>query len=1399
MQRKLIILMTILTLLFALRSNSHAQEDRPELPYPQRVTITGNFQSQSLFGCPGDWDSKCEATLLGFNADGLIYRATWEIEAGEYEYKAVLNETPSDNFGLNAEYDGENIPLSLEEETAVTFYYSHETNWVTDDVNSIIANVPGTFQSEIGCPDDWQPSCLRSWLQDPDGDGVYTFVTTWIPAGNHEAKVAVNGSWSENYGEGGTSGGENIPFSVPADAQVTFAWDSESKLLTIETTEAPPNSATSPPEVDIPSVKPQPSAATIPGTIQSVLGCSGDWQPECEATALTLDRGDKIWKGSWSLPAGSYEYKVALNKSWDENYGINAQPGGANIPLVIAEDGLVRFYYDHQTNWVADSINKTIAVVIGDFQSTLGCENENDPTCFRSWLQDPDGDGVYAFLARGIPPGDYSARVAIDESLDLTYGAEGVEGGEDILFTVDEEGKEVYFEYDQETNVLIINTEGAPIGDLGTSKAHWLSADTIAWMTPAEAESYQLMYAFDGGLSLSPNGVEGGLTLEIKPSVRAMPGSLLLKFPHLRAHTILKIDPTDLSLVPEILQGQIAIAAFDAEGKPLDATSLQIPGVLDDLYTYDGPLGISWEDKVPTFRVWAPTAQSVGLLVFDNPTGDDDPQAVDMARDGENGVWTVTGQADWAGKYYLYEVKVYVPSAAEVLLNQVTDPYSVGLSTNSTRSLIVDLSETTLYPEGWENIIKPPLEAPEDIVLYELHVRDFSMNDPAVPDELRGTFAAFTVAESNGMAHLRALADSGLTHLHLLPAFDIATINEDKSTWDLVNFETLREFPPDSAEQQAVLAPSRGEDGYNWGYDPFHYGVPEGSYSTDPSGSARTLEFRQMVQALNEAGLRVVMDVVYNHTNASGQSDKSVLDKVVPGYYHRLNGLGRVENSTCCQNTATEHNMMRKLMVDTLVIWAKAYKVDGFRFDLMGHHMVADMEAVQKALAALTLEADGVDGSQIYLYGEGWNFGELAANARGVNATQTNMAGTGIGTFNDRVRDAVRGGSAFGGHLDQGFATGLYTDPNETAPDPGTAKSILLRYSDQIRVALSGNLADFSFVDHTGREVTGAQVDYNGSPAGYTQDPQEQIFYISAHDNETLFDAVQFKAPGSATITDRVRMQNMGLSLVGLSQGVPFFHAGADMLRSKSFDRDSFDSGDWFNRLDFTYQESGWGSGLPPASKNQDNWGIMAPRLANPDIAPSSENILAAVQHLREILQIRKSTPLFRLQTEGEVRERMQFHNTGPDQVPGLIIMSISDMVGEDLDPENEMVVVFFNSDKNDHRFSIEEFAGMSFKLHPVQANSADSVIQGASYDPSTGEFAVPGRTTAVFIAAKAPVNVEIPTMEPVATRPPQPSPVSTQDDIAPQVQPETIALGLLGVFVLIFLAAFGIRRQRKT
>jgi pullulanase len=1295
-------------------------------PAPASVTVAGSLQSE--LGCSEDWQPGCAETHLTFDADDGVWQGLFDLLAGSYEYKAALNDSWDENYGANAASNGGNIGLNLSSDAAVKFYYSHETHWITSNKNAVIATAPGSFQSELGCPGDWQPDCLRSWLQDPDGDGIYTFSTRAIPAGDYETKVAINESWSENYGQNGESNGANIAFTVASDcAETVFTYNATTHVLTIGAGAAVQ----------------QPNSVTIAGSLQSELGCPDDWQPGCANTHLAFDAADGVWQGTFNLPAGGWEYKAALNDSWDVNYGANATPNGANIPLTTTEAGDVKFYYDHVTHWAADNKSKVIATAAGSFQSELGCPGDWQPDCLRSWLQDPDGDGIYTFSTRSIPAGSYEVKVAINESWSENYGANGARDGANISFSVPGSCAEIFFSYDAASHVLTVSSSGAPRGNITRAQAYWVTEDTIAWNPGAVDASWTVALHADpnGGLTLEPEGVEGGTTIPLVYDPAGLSAEVKEKLPHLAAFKAFKIPAEHLDEVPEILKGQIAVSAKDASGTLVDATSLQIQGVLDDLYTSDAELGATFSDgMIPTLRVWAPTARSVKLQLFDDSTSATPMNVHDMTLDPATGVWTITGGRSWVGKYYLYEVEVFVRTTGEVETNVVTDPYSVSLSKNSQRSQIVSLDAPAWKPEGWDTYAKPALAAFEDIVLYELHLRDFSVNDPSVPEELEGTYRAFTLNDSNGMRHLRSLAQAGLTHVHLLPVFDIATIDEDKSNWQEPAGD-LSSFPPDSEEQQARVSAVADLDGFNWGYDPWHYTVPEGSYSTDPDGAARILEFRKMVQSLNANGLRVVMDVVYNHTNSAGQNDKSVLDRIVPGYYHRLNADGNVETSTCCQNTASEFNMMEKLLVDSAVTWATAYKVDGFRFDLMGHHMKRNLLKLRAALDALTVAEDGVDGSKIYLYGEGWNFGEVANNARGVQATQLNMAGTGIGTFSDRLRDGVRGGGPFSGIQEQGFLTGLFYDPNAT--NQGSAQdqlNRLLLLTDWIRVGLAGNLADFTLVDRNGNLVTGKEIDYNGQPAGYTQDPQEVISYIEAHDNDTLFDAIQLKAPVPTPMADRVRMQNLGMSILAFGQGIPFYHAGVELLRSKSLDRNSYNSGDWFNKLDFTYQTNNWGVGLPPARDNQSNWPIMQPLLANPVLKPAAGNIEDAYSHFREVLAIRKSTPLFRLRTGEEIEEKVDFHNTGPGQIPGVILMTVEDEDGS-VDRAHDLLVVVLNANDETQAVTEPGLAGESLALHPLQASSSDPLVRTSSFAAATGTFTVPERTAAVFWSFRSAVD----------------------------------------------------------
>jgi pullulanase-type alpha-1,6-glucosidase len=1054
-----------------------------------------------------------------------------------------------------------------------------------------------------------------------------------------------------------------------------------------------------------------PATVSVPGSHNSEMGCAADWDPACGQ--LTLDPADDVWKGTFELPPGTYQYQVAVDGTAD----------GADRTYTTA-GGTVSFYYDAETRWVTSDAQGPIVTAPGSFTSELGCPGDWSPDCMRSWLQDPDGDGVYTFTTTAIPAGQYEVKAAHGLSWDENYGVGGARGGANIPFTVTEDGDRTSFSYELATHVLTVSAGIAP-PDLRSARAQWLRRDVLAFDVPAGAASYRLFHAPEGGLAATADGVTGGESLPLTLDPAGLPAELAERYPHLAAYEALRVPAT---AVGDLLTGQLAVAAYDETGALADVTGVQIPGVLDDLYAgaERQRLGPVWAHGRPSLSLWAPTAKNVELVLGD--------RRVPMTRD-DDGVWHARGDRTWRDARYAFAVTVYVPALDDVVTNTVTDPYSLALTTNSARSVLVDLADPALAPKGWDRLRKPALPKPEDSAIYELHVRDFSIGDTSVPAAHRGTYLAFTDRDSAGMTQLRDLAGAGLNTVHLLPSNDIATIEENRSAQQTPACD-LPSYGPAAEDQQACLDPIRDADGFNWGYDPLHYTTPEGSYSTNPDGTRRTREFREMVGGLNNAGLRVVMDVVYNHTPAAGQDEHSILDRIVPGYYQRLSATGAVETSTCCANTATEHRMMGKLMVDSVVTWAREYKVDGFRFDLMGHHSKANMLAVRAALDKLTLAKDGVDGRKVYLYGEGWNFGEVANDARFEQATQKNMAGTGIGTFSDRLRDAVRGGGPFDEDPRiQGFATGLYTDGNGAAANGTEAQqhARLLLYQDQIKVGLAGNLRDYRFTDRTGAVVPGSGVDYNGQPAGYAADPSETITYVDAHDNETLFDVLQYKLPQATTMADRVRMNTVALATTALAQGPSFWHAGNDLLRSKSLDRNSYNSGDWFNRIDWTGTRTTWGSGLPPQADNEAKWEFMRPLLSDPALAPGAGELRTAHRQALDLLRIRSSSPLFRLGTADAIQSRLSFPLGGPSQAPGVIVMALDDRAGPDLDPRWENIVVVFNASDEPTSQSVPGTGDARYRLHPVQAGGADPVVRGAT--AKNGTFTVPARTVAVFVA----------------------------------------------------------------
>ncbi|WP_288381676.1 alpha-1,6-glucosidase domain-containing protein [uncultured Massilia sp.] len=857
------------------------------------------------------------------------------------------------------------------------------------------------------------------------------------------------------------------------------------------------------------------------------------------------------------------------------------------------------------------------------------------------------------------------------------------------------------------------------------ARAVWLDGTRLTW-PGANAGTFKLYYSAKASIVAKPGarveGADGALTLD--SSDTALP----VRFKYVADGQVLALQAADLKRIKALHRGQLVLVQEAPDGTVRDATRIQSAGALDDLYAAAEnipDLGATPKKHRTTFRLWAPTARNVAVCTYDSGSGR--ASAVhDMAFDANTGAWSAQVARDLSGRYYKYAVDVAV-NGMGLVRNLVTDPYSVSLTTDSKRSYVADLDAPNLKPKGWDATRAPAtVKAQTDMVIYELHVRDFSLNDPSVPEPKRGKYTAFGEANSNGMRHLKALARAGLTDIHLLPVYDIGSIPEKDCAVPQPS------GAPDGESQQALTRKTAHLDCFNWGYDPYHYSAPEGSYASDPSdGARRILEFRQMVIDLHRAGLRVGTDVVYNHTFIAGQEEKSVLDRVVPGYYHRLNTVGAIERSTCCDNTATENRMMAKLMIDSAELWTRHYRIDSFRFDLMGHQPREAMERLQKRV-------DKAAGRHVQLIGEGWNFGEVENGARFVQASQLSLNGSGIGTFSDRARDAVRGGSPTDSGESmirrQGYINGLVYDPN---PLGGEHKTVdLLRAADMIRVGLAGSVRPYTFQTFDGQTRSLESIPYGGGqPAGYASQPGEVVNYVENHDNQTLFDINVLKLPLNTSASERARVQVLGMAINAFSQGVAYYHAGIDTLRSKSLDKNSFNAGDWFNRIDWTYRDNYFGTGLPQSDDNGKDWALLTPYLAQAAaIKPAPSDIAFARDAFRDLLEIRASSTLFRMRSTSDIVRRLRFFNTGPQQQPAVLAAWIdgAEYPGAHFAGLSYLV----NVDKVAHTVADEALRGKRLVLHPVHMKNgaADKRATQATFESASGSFTIPPRTAVVFV-----------------------------------------------------------------
>ena len=496
------------------------------------------------------------------------------------------------------------------------------------------------------------------------------------------------------------------------------------------------------------------------------------------------------------------------------------------------------------------------------------------------------------------------------------------------------------------------------------------------------------------------------------------------------------------------------------------------------------------------FTLWAPTAEEVRVLLYDSGNEGSAYQTLSLEM-GEDGIWNTSIKEDLKGKFYTFNVKVNGK-----WLGDTPGIMAKAVGVNGKRAAVIDLRSTD--PEGWANDVRPLLKDYADIIVYEMHHRDFSL-DSVSGIRNKGKFLALTElgtttsqGEKTGIDHLKEL---GVTHVHILPSYDYASVDESK---------------PDKAQ-------------YNWGYDPQNYNVPDGSYSTDPyKPDVRIKEFKQMVQALHKAGIRVVLDVVYNHTF---NTEESNFERTVPGYFYRQTKDGKPANGSGCGNeTASDRAMMRKYMVESVLYWINEYHIDGFRFDLMGIHYIETMNEIRAAV-------DKIDPS-IFIYGEGW-----AASAPQLNQEELAMKANiykmpRIAAFSDEMRDGLRGG---------------WDDDRKGAfliGQPGHEMSI--------KFGLVGA------VKHP--QVINDSVNYSKEP--WALQPTQMISYVSCHDDMCLADRLKATMP-DATDEERASLHKLAETFVFTSQGVPFIFAGDEMMRDKKGIHNSYNSPDSINTIDW--------------------------------------------------------------------------------------------------------------------------------------------------------------------------------------------------------------------------------------
>jgi len=655
------------------------------------------------------------------------------------------------------------------------------------------------------------------------------------------------------------------------------------------------------------------------------------------------------------------------------------------------------------------------------------------------------------------------------------------------------------------------------------------------------------------------------------------------------------IRSASLAMVLTLLCGLLPVGAFAAE---TDYT-MYSTAEFEAQYTYDGDdLGALWTKDFTTFRVWAPTADSVKVNLYEAGKAgvEDRIDQIDMVPD-VNGTWVATGKGNLNGVYYTYEVTV------DGKVNEACDPYARTTGVNGQRAMVIDLASTN--PEGWEKDVDPNYgKNVTDAVIYELHVRDLS-SDASSGIQNVGKFLGLietgtvnSQGVSTGLDHMKKL---GITHLHLLPSYDYASVDETDP-----------------------------EAGFNWGYDPVNYNVPEGSYSTDPyNGEVRVKEMKQMIKGLHDNGISVILDVVYNHVS---NAETFCFNQIVPGYFSRISGEGVYSNGSYCGNdTASERAMVRKYIVDSVKYWADEYHMDGFRFDLVG---LIDTQTINEVVAEVHKTHPNV-----IFYGEGWTMPTQLTKEGFTMTTQPNSTEVpGFAFFSDTLRDSMRG---------------PISQNNENGYLAGKGG-----HTSTIRDCFMGK-------------------------ATWCKSPTQTVNYASCHDNMTLYDRLTQSCPEDS-VEDRIRMNNLAAAIYMTSQGIPFIHAGEEMLRSKplwsgGFDHNSYKSSDKVNSL---------------------KWDDL-----------NDPKYQAVVDYYAGLIAFRKAHPALRMTDAAEVESHISM-------LPGLDFNVVACQISSGANGEENDIIAVFNPKKSE---TVVDLPEGDWKIY-VNADAAGTTVLGGAQGQVTVE-----------------------------------------------------------------------------